>query len=202
MANVVCCPEYDARQMAALLVSGTLAMNRRRTRRAAQAAALDREERAMATNVRDAQLEADLAALGRASNRKSLLLVGAIGLIAAISAAESALQIGSGEVAVGSLRVVACQGFNGIIGLLGAALMILAPRHGWGFAMAWALVQIPVYALTPEGSASAQILSLPLTMSQSTKINGELTSYSAIGINLVGVIFASWLWAWRSRFGR
>jgi hypothetical protein len=156
----------------------------------------------MATHVRDAQLDADLAAMGRATNRESLMLVGAIGLIGAMSAAESALQIGSGQVAVSSLKVVACQGFNGLLGLAGAALMILAPRYGWGFAMAWALVQVPFYALTPDGSASAQILSLPLTMSQSTKLNGEVTAYYAIGINLVGVIFATWLWAWRSRFGR
>ena len=156
----------------------------------------------MATNVRDAQLDADLAAIGRANNRQTLLLVGAIGLIGAMTAAESALQIGAGQVAVSSLKVVACQGFNGLLGLGAAAMMILAPRYGWGFAMAWALVQIPFYALSPDGSASAQILSLPLTMSQSTKINGELTAYSAIGINLVGVIFAVWLWSWRSRFGR
>ena len=152
----------------------------------------------MATNARDAQLEADLAAARGSNNRQALILAGVIGLIGAVSAVGSASEIAGGQ-AVSSIAV-AGQGLLGILGLASAALLILRPRQGWVLAMAWALIQIPFYAWTPDGSPTAQVLSLPITMSESSKVNGVLTSYSAIGINLVGVIFAAWLRAWRSRF--
>ncbi len=149
----------------------------------------------MATNARDAQLDADLAAMQRSTSRQALVLAGIIGLVGAVSAAGNLTATVSGQaVAIGQTLV-------GIVGVAAAVLCWAKPSQGWMLAMAWALIQIPFYAWTPDGSPTAQVLTLPLTMSQSTKLNGVLTVYSAVGINLVGVIFAIWLRAWRSRFG-
>jgi len=147
-----------------------------------------------ATNARDTQLDADLAALGRANKRKALVLAGLIGLLGAISAVGSAANALSGDgVAIG-------QGILGIVGVAAAILLMVRPRQGWLLAMVWALIQVPFFAWTPAGSPTTQILSLPVTMSQSSTVNGVMTAYSAIGINVVGLIFAAWLRAWRGRF--
>jgi len=148
----------------------------------------------MATNARDAQLEADLAAERRSNRRQALVLSAAIGLVGALSAVGTVTGAASGEVAVVG------QGLVGLVGVAAAILMVVRPRQGWLLALAWALIQIPFYAWTPDGSPTAQALQLPITMTQSTKVNGVLTAYSSIGINLVGIIFAVWLRAWRSRF--
>lgn len=148
----------------------------------------------MATNARDAQLAADLAAERRSNQRQAYVLSGVIGLIGAMSAVGSVGGAANGEVAVIG------QGLVGLVGVAAAILMIVRPRQGWLLAMAWALIQIPFYAWTPDGSLTAQVIQLPITMTQSSKVNGELTSYSSIGINLAGAIFAVWLRAWRLRF--
>jgi hypothetical protein len=154
----------------------------------------------MTTNARDAQLDADLAAARQSTRRQALILAGAIGVLALIAAGTNALTIATGQASGSDLTVAIGQGLLGLLGLASAALLILRPRQGWMLALAWALIQIPFYAWSPAGSPTTQIVSLPITMSDSTKVNGVVTAYSAIGINAVGIIFAVWLRAWRSRF--
>ena len=88
----------------------------------------------------------------------------------------------------------------GALGMAAAILLVKRPPLGWRLAMAWAVIQIPVYAWSPEGSPTAQALTFHLGMTDSRHVNGQLVSYSQTGINLVGVILAAWLYAWRDRF--
>lgn len=146
------------------------------------------------THARDTQLDADLAAAQRSSRRQALILGGIIGLIGASSAIGAFTDPGRNQlVAIG-------QGLTGLLGVAAAALTFVRPRQAWLLAMAWALIQIPFYAWTPDGSVTTQALYFPLTATQSTMLNGVLTSYSSMGINVAGIIFAVWLRAWRSRF--
>jgi hypothetical protein len=85
----------------------------------------------------------------------------------------------------------------GVLGLLAAAL---GPRFlGWPLACLWALIQLPYYAWSIDsGSPTAQsIFKVPFTFSLTSTFSGHVVSYTAVGINLVGVLFMVWLWKWR-----
>ena len=150
----------------------------------------------MATSYRDQQLAADLQASRQRDARKALVLAGVIGLVGAVSVVSNVPEALGGSVAAGGRVLV------GALGLTAAVLMRLQPSNGWLLAMAWALVQIPFYAWSPEGSATSQALQLPLTVTSSSSVNGQLTAYSSIGVNLAGAIFAAWLRFWQEKFGR
>jgi hypothetical protein len=90
----------------------------------------------------------------------------------------------------------------GLLGVAAGVVFWLQPPRGWVLYMAWALIQIPVYAWRPEGSPTTQVLSFPLSATSSTDVNGVVTSYSEIGINLVGVILAIWLAQRREKLTR
>jgi hypothetical protein len=82
-----------------------------------------------------------------------------------------------------------------LIGLLGLAGGILLWTRqpaglGWILSMAWAVIQIPFYAWNTEGSPTEQIIALPLSLTSKTTVNGEVTSFSEIGINVVGIVLA------------
>ena len=76
----------------------------------------------------------------------------------------------------------------GLIGVAAGVLLWVRPALGWRLGWFWALAQIPVFAWTVSGSPTAQWLNLPLAVTNKTTINGEVTSYLAIGINVVGII--------------
>jgi hypothetical protein len=60
---------------------------------------------------------------------------------------------------------------------------------GYRLALAWAALQVPFAAWTPDGgSPTAQALTLPLTLTAQLTVNGATTSYLAVGVNLVGLI--------------
>ena len=81
-----------------------------------------------------------------------------------------------------------------IVGLIAALLIGLGNNVGWVVAMVWAIVQIPVFAWTVDGSPNVQALSFPFGFTHSAKVNDQVTSYSEIGINVAALIF---LWAIR-----
>ena len=63
----------------------------------------------------------------------------------------------------------------------------------------WGIVQIPVYAWQPDGNPTKQLFDLVLGASSQTVVNGEVTNYSQVGINLVGVAIVAWASMSRAR---
>jgi hypothetical protein len=150
----------------------------------------------VALSEREHQLEAELAAERQKADRKALVIAGIIGLIGAASAVTYGSDAINGSV-VGTGRVLV-----GLLGVAAALMLRLQPGNGWLLAMAWALIQIPVYAWSPEGSPNVQALSLPLVMTNSTRLNGEVVSYLSVGVNLAGVVLAVVLKAFKSALVR
>jgi hypothetical protein len=120
-------------------------------------------------------------------------------VIATAGIAGATVAIDLGDTLSGSVPAMG-RTLVGLFGLAAAALMWSNPLRGWHWARLWAWIQIPYFAWSLAGSPTAQILSFPLTFSGSTTVNGELASYMAVGINLVGVGFAIWLAASRDAF--
>ena len=81
-----------------------------------------------------------------------------------------------------------CRVALGLVGVAAAVVLWLRPALGWRLGWLWALAQIPVFAWSVDGSPTAQWLHLPLAMTSQTTVNGEVTAYSSLGINLVGII--------------
>lgn len=150
----------------------------------------------MATADRDRQLEADMQAARQQDARKALILAAVVGLIGAATVVNNLSDLMAGSVP-GIGRVIV-----GMLGVAAAVLMRLQPRNGWLLAMAWAVVQIPFYAWSPDGAATAQAVQIPLTMTNSSRVNGQLVSYTSFGVNVAGVIFLVWLRFWKEKFGR
>jgi hypothetical protein len=93
-----------------------------------------------------------------------------------------------------------------VLGLVGIAGGVFAwtfrqsPVSGWHILMLWAIVQIPVFAWSIDGSPTLQIISLPLSATSTTTINGVVTSHSEVGVNIVGIILAGVLSRQRAAF--
>ena len=89
---------------------------------------------------------------------------------------------------------------------LGAGLLLWTGRRagisGWQAVMAWSVIQIPFIAWNTEGSATTQLFDVPASFTSRTTVNGEVTSFSEYGINLVGVVLAVWASRVRSRWER
>lgn len=93
----------------------------------------------------------------------------------------------------------------GVVGLAAGTLLWTGRRvgiDGWHAVMLWSLLQIPFYAWNTEGSPTVQLLEFPLSASSTSIVNGEVTSYSEIGINVIGVILAFWVARTRERWER
>jgi hypothetical protein len=95
------------------------------------------------------------------------------------------------------------------LGLLGVAGAVLAwvrwasyGISGWHLLAAWALIQIPIFAWSVDGSPTLQIIHFKLSATSHTTASGETTSYSEIGVNLVGIALALALFKWRADFTR
>lgn len=65
--------------------------------------------------------------------------------------------------------------------------------------LAWGALQIPVYAWQPDGNPTKQLFDLVLGMSSRTVVNGDVTGFSQVGINLVGVAVTIWATMCRDR---
>jgi hypothetical protein len=91
----------------------------------------------------------------------------------------------------------------GLVGIVGGVLAWTfrhTPVSGWHILMFWAIVQIPVFAWSIDGSPTLQIISLPLSATSTTTINGVVTSHSEIGVNVAGIILAGVLSRQRAAF--
>ncbi len=126
--------------------------------------------------------------------RQILYVAGYAAIVGAVSIVLAVLGIADGETpAIG-------RALLGLIGVAGAYLLWTRPRLGWTVLLAWAALQIPYFAWNTDGSPHAQAIYFPLSASSSTTVNGEITSYSEYGINLVGVILTVVVSKWRKEW--
>src|SRR5262249_28258950 len=84
-----------------------------------------------------------------------------------------------------------------VIGLTAALALLAAPKLGaglgWALALAWTIIQIPVYATTPDGAPNLTAANLPFGLTSSSTRNNQPTEYLQVGVNLVAIGFAIWL---------
>lgn len=90
----------------------------------------------------------------------------------------------------------------GLIGLAAGAVFWSGRNYGkdglYGI-LVWGMLQIPFYAAEPDGNITKQLVDAFLGATSQTTVNGEITSYSQVGINLVGVAVAVWASTCRGR---
>jgi hypothetical protein len=89
-----------------------------------------------------------------------------------------------------------------LVGLAAAALLWSgrnAGRDGLYLVMAWAALQVPFFATEPDGNYTRQLIDILLGMTDQVTVNGEVTSYTAFGLNLTGVILLGWAYSLRER---
>lgn len=140
-------------------------------------------------------VQSRIAVLGR-----WLALLAAYAVVAsAISIAMNVSDAIDGEVPAICRLILAVWG-------LGAGFLLWTGRRtgisGWQAVMVWAVIQIPFIAWNTEGSATTQLFDIPAGFSSRTTVNGEVTSFSEYGINLVGVALAIWASRVRTRWDR
>ena len=126
--------------------------------------------------------------------RQTLYVAGYAAIVGAVSVVLAILGIADGETpAIG-------RALLGVLGVAGAYLLWTRPRLGWTVLLAWAAIQIPYFAWNTDGSPLAQALYFPLSTTSETTTNGETTSYSEFGINLIGVILTIVVSKWRKEW--
>jgi len=91
-----------------------------------------------------------------------------------------------------------------VLGLIGlAAALFWSGRNdakdGLCGILVWGVLQIPCYASAPDGNVTKQLFDGFLGATSQTTVNGEITSYSQVGINLVGVAVVIWASTCRGR---
>jgi hypothetical protein len=64
-------------------------------------------------------------------------------------------------------------------------------QDGMRAIMAWGILQIPFYATEPDGNWTRQLFDVFVGATSETRINGEITDYSRVGINVMGIIIAA-----------
>lgn len=113
------------------------------------------------------------------------------------SVGEIVRSIGSLDEAYGITRVLLA-----LFGLGAAALLWSgrnAGRDGLRAIMAWSALQLPYFATEPDGNYTRQFFDVLIGMTEQVTVNGEVTSFSAFGLNLVGVILTAWAYSNRER---
>lgn len=90
----------------------------------------------------------------------------------------------------------------GLVGLIGAVLIMIGNDYGkmgLTVVMAWAAVQSLFYANVPDGNYTRQLIDALAGASSSTTVNGEVTQFSAIGFNLVGLVMLGFAYMCRKQ---
>ena len=90
----------------------------------------------------------------------------------------------------------------GIIGLAAGTLFWSGRNYGKDglyAILAWGVLQIPFYASAPDGNYTKQLFDAFLGATSETRVNGEITDYSQVGINLVAIVVVIWATTCRSR---
>lgn len=93
----------------------------------------------------------------------------------------------------------------GVTGLVGAALLMAGRQYGrTGFVviLVWATAQSLYYADAPDGNYTRQLVDGLIGLSNSTTVNGIVTEYNAVGLNLVGLGMLLFAWACRTHVDR
>jgi hypothetical protein len=120
---------------------------------------------------------------------KLAAVVGAWAVIASVSE----IVLSAGDAIDGEGYAIA-RGIIGIIGLAAAALFWSGRNYGQDgmrAIMAWGLLQIPYYASEPDGNWTRQLFDFFLGATSETRVNGEITDYSQVGINVMGILVAA-----------
>ena len=120
----------------------------------------------------------------------SAALLGAWTLIASVGAIVlNASDLLDGE-GYAIIRV-----FIGLLGLAAAFIFWSGRNFGMDGLLAiiiWGIIQIPAFAQIPDGNVTKQLMDFPLGMESSSTVNGVITQYSQIGLNLVGIAIVIW----------
>lgn len=126
--------------------------------------------------------------------RQILYVAGYAAIVGAVSVVLAVLGIADGEIPAFGRAAL------GALGIAGAYLLWTRPRIGWTVLLVWAAIQIPYFAWNTDGSPLAQVIYFPLSISDKKTVNGEITSYSEYGINLVGVVLTLVTYRWRKEW--
>ncbi len=128
---------------------------------------------------------------------KSAVLLG--GWVVIASASSIALNLGNAIDGEGPALVRVLLGLFG----LGAGALFWSGRNfgkdGLYAIIAWGALQIPYIATEPDGNFTKQNIDVFVGASSQTSFNGEITDFSRIGINLVGVAIVIWAVSCRGR---
>lgn len=128
---------------------------------------------------------------------RSAALLGAWTLVASVAS----IVMNAGEAIDGTGYALARVAL-GLFGIVAAALLWSGRNFGKDglYAItAWGVLQIPYYAQAEDGNVTKQLVDFFLGASSQTTVNGEVTNYSAVGINLVGVAILIWAVSCRER---
>lgn len=90
----------------------------------------------------------------------------------------------------------------GLFGLAGTVLILVGNDYGkmgLTVVMAWAAIQSIFYATLPDGNYTKQMFDVLAGTFSQTAINGEVTHYEAIGLNLVGVVMLGFAYMCRKQ---
>jgi|GEM_PF-3170087 len=118
-----------------------------------------------------------------------------------IISSGGAILTNAGNMATGEAYAIS-RVIIGILGLVAAAAFWNGRNHGLDglhAIMIWGVLQIPVYAQIVDGNFTKQLIDFPLGAESSTTINGIVTDYSLIGINLIGIAVVIWTQSCRNR---
>lgn len=90
----------------------------------------------------------------------------------------------------------------GLLGLAGAVLILVGNDYGkMGLmvVMAWAAIQSIFYATVPDGNFTKQLFDGLAGSYSQIAVGGEVTEYSAIGLNLVGLVMLGFAYMCRKQ---
>jgi hypothetical protein len=125
--------------------------------------------------------------------------MGQVGKLAAVVGAWAVIA-SAGEIVLSAGDAIDGEGHAitrvilGIIGLAAAGLFWSGRNYGQDgmrAIMAWGVLQIPYYASELDGNWTRQLVDLFLGATSETRVNGEITDYSQVGINAMGIIIAA-----------
>lgn len=120
-----------------------------------------------------------------------MIAAGAYTIFVDRSALQAMQSMALGRAAVSLLGVVA-----GVALLAGPGI---AGSVGWGLTLLWALVQVPIFIESVDGAPNLTVANIPLAFTSSSTVNGQVTQYVSIGINILALGLAIWLYRRRAR---
>lgn len=118
-----------------------------------------------------------------------------------VVASAGAIILDAGNMADGETYAVS-RVVIGILGLAAAAAFWSGRnygRDGLRAIMVWGVLQVPAYAQVANGNFTRQLIDFPLGAESSTTVNGVVTDYSQIGVNLIGIAVIIWARSCRNR---